>query len=449
MKWSFGAILVVSVLLRAAGLATEFWLDEIRALSNVIAIRSAAEVFTGIHHDSNHWLVSLWMYAVGQEAPFWLYRLPSLLAGVATVLIAGRLAEVDGSNPRLAMLLTATSFPLVFYSSEARGYSLAALAGLALLLCLLRWVETSRSRWLGGFWLFASMGILSHLSFLLVLVAAVLYSFALAGRGRLSLRRALTLHLPPFLVLGALVAVDLRYLGIGGGTPEPPLTLLARTGSLAIGGPVEGRGVVPVAFLSVAVILAEIARRICGFWPDRRTMEPRPYSWIFFAAVALLPPWVALALNPPFLFPRYFLVTMAFVPLLVGSFARSLPRPWPGFVIASWLALNGYSFARFVEEGRGRYEEALRFLLETSDREVIAVGSDHDLRNERIVEFYRGRLGPEAARLRYVKERDRKGQAIDFWIGSYEGSRCGSCVLLRSYPSSALSGARWAVYRRR
>lgn len=449
MRWSFRAIVVLAALLRAAGLATELWLDEIRGLSNVAAIRSAAAVFTGIHHDSNHWLVSLWMYAVGQEAPFWLYRLPSLLAGAAAVPVAGRLAEVDGSNPRLAMLLTATSFPLVFYSSEARGYSLAALAGLCFLLCLLRWLETSDPRWLAGHWLAASVGILSHLSFILVLVAAILYSLALVGRGRLSLRQALVLQLVPFLVLGGLFVIDLRYLGFGGGTPEPPSALLARTASLAIGGPVEGRGVFAFALLCAAILLADLSQRIRRFWPDRGTTEARSYGWIFFAASALLPAWVALALNPPFLFPRYFLVAMAFVPLLVTSLASSLRRPWAALLVAAWLAVNGYSFAHFLREGRGQYEEALRFLLAASDRKVIAVGSDHDLRNGRILEFYRGRIGTDAARLRYVPEQDRGEQAIEFWIGSYEGSRCGSCDLLRSYPSSPLSGATWLVYRMR
>jgi hypothetical protein len=446
---SLGAIAGLSLLLRAAGLASEFWLDEIRGLSNVAAIGSAAEVFTGIHHDSNHWLVSLWMYAVGQEAPFWLYRLPSLLAGVAAVLVAGRLAGVEGSNARLAMLLTATSFPLVFYSSEARGYSLAALSSLALFLCLLRWAETSDPRWLGGYWLSASAGVLSHLSFVLVLVAAFLFSVVLAGRGLLSPRRAIAVHLLPFVLLGVLAFIDLRYLRIGGGTLEPPSSLLARTASLALGGPVEGRGVASFALFSAAIILAELARRIRRFWPHRSTAELRSYSWIFFAAIALLPVWVAFALDPPFLFPRYFLVAMAFWPLLVASLASSLRRRWTAVVVAGWLAMNFCSILRFVDEGRGRYEEALRFLLENSDREIISVGSDHDLRNERILGFYRRRMGESAARLRYVAEAERREQPIDFWIGSYEGSRCASCVLLRSYPSSSLSGARWVLYRPR
>ena len=83
-----------------------------------------------------------------------------------------------------------------------------------------------------------------------------------------------------------------------------------------------------------------------------------------------------------------------------------------------------------------------------SDYDVVTLGSDHDLGNERILGFYRGRMGTEGKRLRYVKEEERVETGVDFWIGSYEGSRCDSCVFLRSYPSSTLSGARWVLYRR-
>jgi hypothetical protein len=309
-----------------------------------------------------------------------------------------------------------------------------------------RWSETTDRRWLAGFALAASAGILSHLSFLLVLVAAVAYSLVLAGRGRLSIGSALAVHAVPLLLLGALVVADLRYLRIGGGTSEPPLALLGQTASLAVGGPVEGRGVLFFAALAAVVLVAELARRARRYWPNRRSNEPGSYLWIFFAAATLVPIWVALALDPPFLFPRYFLVCIAFVPVLFASLAGSLGRPWSVVLVAAWIAVNGYSLARFAAEGRGRYEEALRFLLDASEADVVTVASDHDLRNERILGFYRERMGEEGKRLRYLGGED-SGDA-DFWIGSYEGSRCGSCVLLGSYPSSALSGARWVLFRR-
>ncbi len=437
-------VVLLGALLRAPGLFTEFWLDEIRGLSNVSAIDSAAGVVTAIHHDSNHWLTSLWMYAIGSRAPFWAYRLPSFLAGVASVLCAGWLAEVAHSKPMPAMLFTATSFPLAFYSSEARGYALAALAGIAFLPCLVRWAETRKLRYLAGASIASSIGLLSHLSFLLVLGAALAFTLVLAGRGRLPLRHALAVQLLPVAILAALVVADLRYLGIGGGTREPPVAILSQTASLAVGGPIEGAGVVWFAALAAFLLAAELVRRIAGYWPSRASTEARSYLWVFFGAVMLLPVWVSFVLDPPFLFPRYFLALLAFVPILVASLAGELERPWSRLLVAAWLAVNLHALFRFTREGRGSYEEALRFLIESSDREVVAVGSDHYLRNERIVGFYRDRLGEEGRRLRYVSEESQ----AEFWIGSYEGSLCERCQLLRAYPSSGLSGARWRLYRR-
>ena len=81
--------------------------------------------------------------------------------------------------------------------------------------------------------------------------------------------------------------------------------------------------------------------------------------------------------------------------LLVASFASSLRRPWPAVLLIVWLGGNGHSLLQFAREGRGCYEEALRFLLVASDDDVVTLGSDHDLRNERILGFYRGRMGTE------------------------------------------------------
>jgi uncharacterized membrane protein len=439
------ALLVLAALLRVPGLETELWLDEIRALGNVASIDSASGVFTAIHHDSNHWLVSLWMYALGPDAPFWSYRLPSFLAGVAAVLVAGCLAAVDEAKPETAMLLGATSFPLIFYSSEARGYSLAALAGLLLLFCLVRWLETGETRWLAGGAVAGVAGVLSHLSFLLVLIAATIYALVVAGRGGTTVVRALAMPFAALLVLAMLIAIDLRYLGIGGGTRESPSAVLAETASLAVGGPIEGRYVAIFALTSAVVLLAEIARRMARFWPARTAIDARSHLWTFYAALALLPVWAAYALDPPFLFPRYFLVCIAFVPLLAASLVKSLRPPWSLVLVAFWVATNGYALARFTAEGRGQYQEALQFLLASSPGKEVVIASDHDLRNERLVGFYAARLGEEGLRLKYVGE-DRAATAA-FWIASYEGSRPRAGKLLRTFPSSSLSGATWAIYR--
>jgi hypothetical protein len=199
------------------------------------------------------------------------------------------------------------------------------------------------------------------------------------------------------------------------------------------------------ALASAILLVAELARRIARFWPGRTAIDPRSHLWVFYASLALLPAWIAYVVDPPFLFPRYFLPCIAFVPLLAAGLASRLPSPLCQLLVVSWVGANGYAFARFTEEGRGRYEEALQFLLASSPRGEVVVASDHDLRNERLVRFYAARLGEEGRRLRYVGAGHAK--TAEFWIASYEGSRPREGKLLRTFPSSSLSGATWAIYQ--
>ncbi len=188
------------------GLFTDFWLDEIWALGNVLRLQSPLQVLTAIHHDSNHYLVSFWMYALGSGRSFASYRLPSFVAGIAAVPAAGALARVDREGrPELAMFLVALSFPLGFYSSEARGYSLAVVFALAAIGCLVRFAKDKDARFFIGYGLASALGILAHLSFLIVLVAAVVFCLVLVARGRMRFATLVAFHAAPAGVLTALV----------------------------------------------------------------------------------------------------------------------------------------------------------------------------------------------------------------------------------------------------
>jgi hypothetical protein len=441
------ALAALAALLRLPGLFTAFWLDEIWALANVVPLHRAYEVVTAIHHDSNHYLTSLWMYALGNGKAFAWYRMPSLLAGVAAVPLAGAVARVEREGkPVLAMLLVAVSFPLGFYSSEARGYSLAVLFALAALYCLVGFAQHGGGRLLAGYGLAASLGILAHLSFLIVLLAAFAFGLVLVGRGRLRFPVLAAVHAAPAATLLVLFALDLRHLRFGGGPHEAPSLLLARTASIAIGGPIEGSGARLFARLCALLLVAELARRIRRFWPGRASDEPEAYLWVFYAVVIALPVWLALLLDPPFLFPRYFLVSIVFALLLVASLIGSLGRGWGAAVLlALVVGANAWAWGRFASEGRGHYQEALeRILLDSKPGRDVHVGSDQDFRNRMIVTFYRERMGEKAARLTYVS---RSSGEVDYWIGTVPGSACEGCQLLETYPSSAMSGASWRVYR--
>jgi hypothetical protein len=445
VDWKAVSILGLAVVLRLPGLFTDFWLDEIWALQNVAGIESASGVFTGIHHDSNHWLVSLWMYAVGADRAFWLYRLPSFLAGVAAVVVSGALGRMAGGNGSLAMLFAAVCFPLGFYSTEARGYSFAVLAGLLSVIGLVRAMETRDFRWLAAYGVVTAGGILSHLSFLIVLVATLFFSLVMVGRGATSLSRVLGAHTPALAVLGLLVALDLRYLTIGGGPRTPPAELLGQTMSLAIGGPLDVPQAWAFAVLAAILVGLELSRMLRRFWRDRETTDPRRLLWLFYAAVLGLPLWLTVVLDPPFLFPRYFLVSIGFVPVLLASLTVSVSRLGALALLSLYLATNAVSWARFASEGRGHYEHALRDILASSSDELILVGSDQDFRSEMVVRFYRERIGKDAERIRYVRKDEAEAQ---FYLVERAELACRECVWIRSYSSTPLSGTNWQLFRR-
>src|SRR6476620_3483199 len=77
--------IALAVVLRFWASLDNFWLDEIWSWMMVRQLKSPLEVFTRLHHDNNHYLNTLVLYAFGPDAPLYLYRLPAVLAGTGAV----------------------------------------------------------------------------------------------------------------------------------------------------------------------------------------------------------------------------------------------------------------------------------------------------------------------------------------------------------------------------
>src|SRR5262249_27680356 len=153
-------------------------------------------------------------------------------------------------------LLTGSSFVLIEYASEARGYALAGFFALAALWSLQRFLAT------GGVWANLAfcasviMGFLAHLSFLNFYLGPIVWSLVTLGKTRRSWRGTLAglarCHLVPLCVLGALYLVDVSRMRIGGGDPYVLVDVLAETLALAVGSPASG----PLEILSGCLALA-------------------------------------------------------------------------------------------------------------------------------------------------------------------------------------------------
>lgn len=225
------AIVVGAALLRLPGLFTDFWLDEVWSWTLVwdwdgtSRISGPLGVFTEVHQDNNNHLVTLWMWASGPYAPLWWYRLPSFLAGTALVALAALVAtRWFVERRRLAAGVTAAilGFGLmpVVYSSEARGYMLAACAAACAQLALGRTLDRPGRGAVGLFVASSAMGLLSHVTYLPVFVAHGLWTsvswIRSPSKGRLATRLLVAFGVPT--ALGAwLWWVDLSQTNAGGG----------------------------------------------------------------------------------------------------------------------------------------------------------------------------------------------------------------------------------------
>ncbi len=406
-----GALLLAALLLRLGGSLGDLSLDEIWSLRLAQMIPNPLHVFTGLHHGNNHHLNTLLLRALGELDHEWLYRLPAALAGVAAVAVAGAIMRRRGGRAALlAMLLVGSSYLVVHYSSEARGYSFAVLFALLSFVALRRYHERARFSDTGwsdaaAFALCAALGFLSHLTFLHVYAGAAAWSLWRAVRAPLSWRQKLLFlarpHAPVALFLAAFWWIDLRQLFVGGDTPYSLPRVVRSTVALALGAPESGwlatlALVVGVAAFLVALVV--LYREGAG-------------EWIFFLVAILLSPACQLLLDPPrVLYERFFLLPVTLLLLLV---ALCFDRLLAGRAAARLAALvllgaivvgNAWLAAALLARGRGNYTAAIRFMAERSTAPVITVGSDYDFRNGLVLEHY-ARLMPPGRRLVYLPER--------------------------------------------
>ena len=124
MLWMAVGSFAVGIVVRVFAAHNDLWFDEVWSLQ-LLRERghSFADVFTNIKHSNNHHLCSLWMWLVGQNASALVYRLPSVLASIGTIVLAGliglRQSRLAGC---VAVILTSWSYLLIHFGTEARGY---------------------------------------------------------------------------------------------------------------------------------------------------------------------------------------------------------------------------------------------------------------------------------------------------------------------------------------
>src|SRR5438270_6877815 len=117
-------VVILAVSLRARSVLNDLWMDEIWSIELVRELHAPVEVFTKTHHDNNHYLNCLFIYFFGQRGNWPGYRIPAVVAGFGTIVLAWFIGlRRDRATAFFSMLLVSFSYVMILYSSEARGYA--------------------------------------------------------------------------------------------------------------------------------------------------------------------------------------------------------------------------------------------------------------------------------------------------------------------------------------
>jgi uncharacterized membrane protein len=182
--WPLAALTLLAAALRLSTLDLQsFWYDE--AFTPVHVLHpSLWATLRSVSHSENTpplWYVLAWadsrILGTGEVA----LRLPSALAGIATVPVAWAIGrELAGRRAALVCAALVAVNPLfVWYSQEARAYALFVLTAALAMLCFLRAERDAaanrRSRSMAAFALTGSLALLSHYFAVFLLIPMVLW----------------------------------------------------------------------------------------------------------------------------------------------------------------------------------------------------------------------------------------------------------------------------------
>ncbi len=454
------AILIAAVAVRVAFLDVPMRYDEATTYNNFVSkplYVALANYATPNNHLLNTLLAKVSVALLGNEP--WAIRLPALVAGIAIVpatfaltrVLYGRVAALLGAA------LVAASSTLVEYSTNARGYTLVALATVLAFLAAARALERDS---LGAWAVVAVAGALGLYAVPIMVyplggaLVWILVSGWLAGRpvrpllirlggtALVAAVLALVLYAPVYAASGvrsvtanefveprswsALLELSPGHVSdtVDTWTRDLPLvvTILLGLGLLAgvVSTPWIGRFPVPVVIAVVAWAVAVLA-----------VQRVVPYTRVWLFLVPLIAATVA------------------------GFYGWALERrPWAaraGPAVAVVVAVGGSLLvlsADSVRESRetGALLDApaiaafLAGRVEPDDR-ILATGSDT------ILEYYLERDGVDAGPLLYTEEPRARtfvvvnllgGQTLDDLVGELEGTELGPPELLRQFESGSV-----------
>jgi uncharacterized membrane protein len=201
------ALTVAALVLRLAGSNSGLWIDEIYSLVDFFRV-PLAQMVTAFPRDNHHPLYSALAHvslSLFGEAP-WTIRLPAVLFGTASIPLLYGLARHLGTRREalLAAALLAVSYHHIWFSQNARGYSMLAFFAIACTWCLLRILEGGPRRLAVVYGVTAALGAYTHLTMVFIVAAHAAVCVGILGtaQGRESWRHNRTSIALAFLCAG-------------------------------------------------------------------------------------------------------------------------------------------------------------------------------------------------------------------------------------------------------
>ncbi len=179
--WPLAALTLLAAVLRLSTLgAQSFWYDEAFTPVHVLHPSLTATLRSVVHTENTPplWYVLAWADARVLGTGEYALRLPSALAGIATVPIAWMIGRELTARRATAVAMAAfvAANPLfVWYSQEARAYGLFVLLAALAMLCFLRALRQPTRGRMAAFALSGSLALLSHYFAVFLLIPMVLW----------------------------------------------------------------------------------------------------------------------------------------------------------------------------------------------------------------------------------------------------------------------------------
>lgn len=377
----------------------DLWFDEVWSLFIAREAGSLVNLFKGAALcDNNHILNSAYLLLWDGDYPFIVYRIMAVVCGVGTFLILqDHSRRIWGGVASITTgILTAFSYMLVLYFSEARGYAPALFFSLLAFTTLMRSELRLSFRWINLFNLALVLCVLGHASAVAIIPALLVYSVMLLHKQRVPSRRAFTLlimyYAPAGICLIGYAAIYLNRMSIGGGSILNHMGLAAWSQAMCI---LVGMPNGQVGFMAACIVSALVY--LAGLYLLFRKNRP------LFMFYTVLPVTISVMFlfqsKTSFVYPRYFIIGFPFFYLLAGLVVQSGfekgGNVTKGVCIACLVLYVAGQMNRLIPQmviGRGEYERAVAESVVYVGKKDIKVGGNIPFRTLLMFSFYSQRL---------------------------------------------------------